>query len=151
VFDPQTPDTLYRFNYLEIDKSSNGGASWQQLVSLDPINDPPVSHLVIDPTAPDILYFTTGTRGVPAAPSVGLSAQVLENQLFKSVDGGGTWTAQPLPRITDYIISLGIDPQNSKTLYLAAGNNGVLKSTDGGATWAPIPGSGALHIERVLV
>lgn len=63
--------------------------------------------------------------------------------LWKSIDGGGSWTC-----LTDYLPIIGcsdlaIDPANSQILYLGTGDNdggdmpslGVLKSTDGGLTW----------------
>ena len=63
--------------------------------------------------------------------------------LWKSVDGGNTWTTN-----TDQLSSIGvsdvvIDSTNTNIMYLASGDGdaadtysiGVLKSTDGGATW----------------
>ncbi len=63
--------------------------------------------------------------------------------LWKSTNGGSTWST-----VTDLLPTLGvgdvaIDPVNTNTMYLATGDGnhftaysvGVLKSTDGGATW----------------
>jgi len=63
--------------------------------------------------------------------------------LWKTTDGGVTWTTN-----TDYLSVIGcsdlaIDPSNPNTMYLATGDGdagdtyciGVLKSTDGGLTW----------------
>jgi photosystem II stability/assembly factor-like uncharacterized protein len=63
--------------------------------------------------------------------------------LWKSTDGGATWSTNtdslPVIGCSDLII----DPTNTNTMYLATGDYdngsnysiGVLKSTDGGATW----------------
>lgn len=79
-----------------------------------------------DPTNNNIIYV-----GAPAGG------------LWKSVNGGGSWTC-----LTDYLPIIGcsdlaIDPTNTQVLYLGTGDNdggdmpslGVLKSTDGGITW----------------
>ncbi|MES2774652.1 MAG: T9SS type A sorting domain-containing protein [Bacteroidota bacterium] len=62
--------------------------------------------------------------------------------LWKSVNGGTTWTTN-----TDFLTVIGcsdlaIDPTNNQILYLATGDlegnrrsAGILKSTNGGATW----------------
>ncbi|MDI9339862.1 MAG: T9SS type A sorting domain-containing protein [Sediminibacterium sp.] len=63
--------------------------------------------------------------------------------LWKSVNGGTSWTTN-----TDFLTVTGcsdlvIDPSNNNTMYLATGDGdagddysiGVLKSTDGGTTW----------------
>lgn len=63
--------------------------------------------------------------------------------LWKTTDGGVTWTTN-----TDYLSVIGcsdlaIDPSNPNTMYLATGDGdggdtysiGVLRSTDGGVTW----------------
>lgn len=63
--------------------------------------------------------------------------------VFKTTDGGLTWIGanSGLPwDLVDYgfIHALTIDPQDSKTIYVAshvASGLGVFKSTDGGASW----------------
>lgn len=62
--------------------------------------------------------------------------------LWKSIDGGASWTTN-----TDFLTVIGcadfvFDPTNTQTMYLATGDKegdrrsiGVLKSTDGGTTW----------------
>lgn len=75
--------------------------------------------------------------------------------LYISVDGGGVWrstnfmTPSPfwLPlmdnitpaarRGAQSVVSIIVDPNQSRTIYAAAGNPafGILKSTDGGSTW----------------
>ena len=78
--------------------------------------------------------------------------------LWKTTDGGLTWTTN-----TDYLSVIGctdlaIDPSNPNTMYLATGDGyagdtyciGVLKSTDGGLTWNTTGLTFAVNIMREM-
>ena len=55
--------------------------------------------------------------------------------LFKSTDGGASWTLSTLERPTSNVAA---DPVHPSTLYVGVANDHfLLKSTDGGAHWAP--------------
>lgn len=79
-----------------------------------------VSALAIDPTDPNILYAGLRNDGV-----------------FKSTDGGQTWTPSNTGLTTLFISTLVIDPTNPMILYAGIDSGGVFKSTDGGQTWTP--------------
>lgn len=84
--------------------------------------------LGIDPTNPTTLY---------ASINAGMNTGV-----FKSTDGGATWTASSQGLGEAPVLKLAIDPTTSTTLYAVAGSSGLFKSTDGGAHWAIVlPGS----------
>src|SRR5262249_37419301 len=87
----------------------------------------PVSALAVDPRRPGTLYAGTYGAGV-----------------FKSIDGGGTWSATGLTnaKVGDAIVvAFAIDPTTSTTLYARTARGGAFKSTDGGRTWdAVLPG-----------
>jgi PKD repeat protein len=63
--------------------------------------------------------------------------------LWKSTNGGASWTTNTDQLSVIGCTDLAIDPTNSNILYLATGDGdagdtysiGILKSTDGGATW----------------
>src|SRR5260370_27485949 len=65
--------------------------------------------------------------------------------MYKSVDGGKTWTHIGLED-TEHISRVMVDPQNPDIVFVAAlghayGNNemrGVFRSDDGGKTWKKI-------------
>jgi len=59
--------------------------------------------------------------------------------LFKSADGGATWTAANagINGPGAWVISLAIDPSDPQTLYAGTSGSGVFKSTDAGQTWIP--------------
>lgn len=73
-----------------------------------------VSALTLNPSNPRELYATLVDHGV-----------------FKSTDGGTTWSSLPCGLATG---NLAVDPSRPGTLYLATAE-GVRKSTDGGAHW----------------
>jgi photosystem II stability/assembly factor-like uncharacterized protein len=121
VVDPQNSRTLYASTDRGLFKTRDGGASWVEMNSPKGLNGWGLS-LAIDPQTSGTIY-------------AGLSG----DRVYKSTDGGETWTA-PSAGMEDYFNwtvlpgSLAIDPQNPATLY-AAMHHGVYKSTDGGASW----------------
>ena len=89
-----------------------------------------VNNIRIDPSNPNILYACT-----PAS------------QLFKSINGGISWTPISNGILASGVTDLGIDPITPTTLYALTGDGdqpiynpfsaGVYKSTNGGTTWSP--------------
>jgi photosystem II stability/assembly factor-like uncharacterized protein len=85
-----------------------------------------VNRIRIDPTNANVLYACTP-----------------QSQLFKSADGGASWTpiSNGLPAAG--VGDIAIDPLDPNTLYITTGDSdtnssyasGVFKSTDGGLTW----------------
>ena len=62
--------------------------------------------------------------------------------LFRSEDGGHTWTKVALPVKHDAldVIAVTPDPRDAGTLYIATHEAGVLKTTDGGRSWSEVSG-----------
>jgi hypothetical protein len=77
-----------------------------------------VNALALDPVPPSTLYAGTSNGGV-----------------FKSTDGGASWTAMNTGLTNLNVNALAIDPVPPSTLYAGTSNGGVFKSTDGGASW----------------
>jgi photosystem II stability/assembly factor-like uncharacterized protein len=104
-------------------RSTDGGASWQALVS--PVYYG-VTLLVIDPVSPDTLY-ASGSRAEDGGPAV-----------FKSVDGGETWVdlSGGFENGTgDRLFSgLTIHPDRPATLY-ASCTAGFYRSRTAGRRW----------------
>jgi uncharacterized protein (TIGR03437 family) len=99
-------------------KSTNGGTSWT------PLDDLPFAlpqMLVVEPTSPNTLYEATGDLGV-----------------FKSLDGGVTWTADNSGIASTNIQALATHPVHSQTLYAATSSSAVYKTVDGGNSWTLI-------------
>jgi photosystem II stability/assembly factor-like uncharacterized protein len=122
-------------------KSTDAGATWTLLSGNAGVNEfdrRSISKIIVDPTNANTVYvaLTWGPENGVWPSSFGI---------FKSTDGGQTWTnttagitTDPLAWFTDVVL----DPVNPQTLYAAAGTfignaaNGVYKSSDGGATWS---------------
>jgi len=109
-------------------KSVDGAATWSNdNYGLGGATSPSVSFP--SPGALALAIHPTQTSTVYAATVVGV---------FKSTNGGRTWSAMNNGLPTGGVGALIIDPSSPSTLYATAGSfnaNGVYKSTDGGATW----------------
>jgi len=81
-----------------------------------------VSSIVIDPKNTQTIYAGTEDGGI-----------------FKSTNGGASWTAINNGISKIWVDCLAIDPVNTQTIYAGTGGGGggggFFKSTDGGMTW----------------
>ena len=72
--------------------------------------------------------------------------------VWKTLDGGTSWTP-----LTDYFINLDVysvamDPQDSNTYFIGSFSGIIYKSTDAGATWAQIgTAGGASVVNKILI
>jgi photosystem II stability/assembly factor-like uncharacterized protein len=86
-----------------------------------------VADLVIDPSHTTTLYA---------------AAAGVRRPVFKSGDGGATWTNSSVGLPRDVAIAaLAIDPSAPSTLY-ASTNQGLFVTGDGAATWQPVNSQG---------
>lgn len=112
-------------------KTTTAGAAWT------PVNDfmgnLSIASLVMSPTNPNLLYAGTG-EGFYNGDAVRGAG------IFKSADGGTTWTQVPSTKPTTadpqwyHVNRLAIHPTNP-SIMLAATNKGLYRSTDAGTTW----------------
>lgn len=60
--------------------------------------------------------------------------------LFRSEDGGQTWTKVSLPVKHDavHVMAVTPDPRDARTIYIATHEAGVMKTTDGGRSWSEV-------------
>ncbi|MBI4577995.1 MAG: hypothetical protein HY722_17170, partial [Planctomycetes bacterium] len=65
----------------------------------------------------------------------GTFAGTYESGLFKTTDGGASWSAANTGLTSTIVRALAIDPSAPSTLY-AGTVGGVFKTTDGGAGWS---------------
>jgi len=134
AIDPARSTTLYAGTHNGLFKSLDGGATWRP----SGLPDRATTHLVIDFVNPSILYAATQITRT--------GYFCYERVLFKSTDGGATWSDSVTPpdQGCDTIRVLLLDPTDANTLVYAAytltdyGFN-FLKSTHGGATWKRLP------------
>jgi photosystem II stability/assembly factor-like uncharacterized protein len=108
-------------------KSTDKGDSWTQIA--DPTDYPDfknVSRIVVDPNDENVVIATTSDTRWDSG---------LEAAIYKTTDGGDTWTRLRSSTSQRYD-DIDYDPSDFNTLYVAINGTGVIKSTDGGETWA---------------
>jgi photosystem II stability/assembly factor-like uncharacterized protein len=87
----------------------------------------------IGPNGGQVVSLATDPRGVPTAYAGTLGAGI-----FKTVNGGGTWTPINTNVGDPDILVLATDPNLANAVYAGGAGGRVFKSADGGANWAPI-------------
>jgi len=117
-------------------KSTDAGLSYHPIFDNEPVSS--IGAIAIDPRNPNVIYVGTGEPCLRGNISFG-------DGMYKSVDGGATWTHIGLDD-TRHIAKVLIDPNDPNTIFVAAighayGPNeqrGVFRSTDGGKTWQKV-------------
>jgi photosystem II stability/assembly factor-like uncharacterized protein len=134
-------------------RSTDAGATWNH-VGLEDV--PFIQAIIVDPRNPDVavaggnsIGFGILWRPLPA------TAKTANRGIFRTVDGGKTWTKVFSAEDSIGVVDLCSDPNNPGTLYAAiyhpASGSGdsateatsdIVKSEDGGATWTPLASTG---------
>ena len=84
-----------------------------------------------------------GIRRLAAAREPGVVYAVAESGVFRSLDGGATWSSRDQAFSPEQLL---VDPRSADTVY-AGTLTGVLRSTDGGLHWVSLSeGLGAVLI-----
>ncbi len=142
-------ETELRGNVIQGDgiyKTTDGGKTWSH-VGLDKTMT--IARIRISPTNPDVAFVAA--LGDPYGPNP-------ERGVFKTTDGGKTWTKVLFRDEKTGAVDLSMDPKNPDTLYagfwevfrtpysLSSGGpgSGLFKTTDGGATWTELTGNAGL-------
>ena len=122
--------------------STDGGATWTLFTGPSNAFDRlTTSQVAVDPTDARVAYAAMSDQGNNA-----LCCSNADAGIWKTTDGGQTWTNTTTFDSTDPWSAVVIDPQNPQTLYAAIGlffgaaANGVYKSTDGGDSWTLLTG-----------
>jgi photosystem II stability/assembly factor-like uncharacterized protein len=125
-------------------KSMDGGLTWK-LMGLEKTQT--IGRIVVDPTTPNIVYVAA--LGAPWNSNP-------ERGLYKTVDGGQTWTMSKFVSDKAGFVDVAMDPRNPNVLFatsyeryrtpysLYSGGPGsaMWKTTDAGATWTEVKGNG---------
>lgn len=133
-------------------RSTDGGANWTKVAPQNEVHN--VSSIVQDPTSPDRFYAGGGEYVGSSTDALG--AGYLSYGLFRSLDGGATWTrltlnitdlngatlasgqAERFDHTFDYVHRLAVNPLNGH-LYIA-GHRRIVRSTDFGASFQVVFG-----------
>src|SRR3954463_2642133 len=106
-----------------------------------------IGRIIVHPTNPNIVYVAALGAAWKANP---------ERGLYRTVDGGTTWTLSKFIDDSTGFVDVAMDPSNPEVLYassyqrlrgpyfLNSGGKGsaLWKTTDGGATWTQVTGGG---------
>ncbi len=125
-------------------KSTDGGLTWT-LKGLEKTEA--IGRIVVHPTNPNIVYVAAAGATWRSNP---------ERGLYKTTDGGNTWTLSKFISDKAGFIDVAMDPRNPDVLFAASweryrtpyslksGGPGsaLWKTTDGGATWTEVKGGG---------
>ena len=127
-------------------KSTDGGATWAHIGLAD---TQAIGRIAVDPSHPNVVYVAA--LGHPYGPS-------RERGLFKSVDGGKTWTKSLFIDANTGAIDVVLDPHDARILYASmwqtrrppwsiyppsnGSNSALYTSSDAGATWTKLHGNG---------
>ncbi|HKB64325.1 MAG TPA: hypothetical protein VKC61_00625 [Pyrinomonadaceae bacterium] len=127
-------------------KSVDAGMTWSYIGLSDTRQ---IGRVLIDPKNSDIVLVAALGHGF--GPNA-------ERGVYRTTDGGKTWTRVLSKDENTGAIDLAFDPDNSRTVYAALWNvrrppysayapitgpgGGIYKSTDGGASWKEISGHG---------
>lgn len=118
-------------------RSKDGGKTWQKIFSRG--DKAGASDLILDPTNPNILY--AGFWEVYRKPWT-LESGGSGGGIFKSTDGGDTWTELTrnpgLPKGMVGKIGITVSPANPDRVWalVEAEDGGVFRSENAGKTWA---------------
>jgi len=116
-------------------RTLDGGRTWEKILFRDERTG--AIDLVLDPSDPNVLYATLWE--VCRKPWI-LSSGGDGSGIFKSTDGGNTWTLinnqRDLWQRAFYFLRIQADPVDRETIY--ALNYRLLKSKDGGRTFVRI-------------
>ncbi len=117
-------------------ESDNAGRTWFPI--FDRENVASIGAIAVAASNPNVIYVGSGEADMRSDIQQG-------NGMYKSVDGGKTWSHIGLDD-TRQIGKIVVDPKDPQTLYVAAlghqygpnAQRGVFKSTDGGASWTKV-------------
>ena len=117
-------------------KSQDGGTTFKPVFDEQPVQS--IGAITLDPSNPKIVWVGTGEAWTRNSVSIG-------NGIYKSTDGGDTWTNMGLPE-SEHIVRILVHPKQSDTVYACvpgklwsdSADRGVYKTVDGGKTWTQV-------------
>ena len=145
---PTNPDVVYAAVLGDLYKdseergvyrSTNGGKTWERILFVNPSSG--AIDLCMDPTNPRILYASLWrVRRSPWSLSSGGDG----SSLWKSTDGGDTWTDlsrnEGMPKDTLGIVGVTVSAVRPERVWalVESQTGGLFRSDNGGKTWTKI-------------
>jgi len=115
-------------------KSTDSGTTFKPVFDKQPVQA--IGAIAIDPSHHDTIWVGTGEPWTRNSVSIG-------NGVYKSVDGGESWTHVGLPD-SERIAKIIVDPRDGNTVYACvpgrlwsdSAERGLYKTGDGGKSWS---------------
>ena len=117
-------------------KSIDSGITFKPVFDRQPVQS--IGAITLDPSNPRNIWVGTGETWTRNSVSLG-------NGVYRSIDGGETWTHLGLPE-SERINDILVHPKDGNVAYVCvpgklwsdSPDRGLYKTTDGGRTWAHI-------------
>ena len=114
-------------------KSMDSGTTFKPVFDKMPVQS--IGAITVDPSNPKVVWVGSGESWTRNSVSIG-------DGIYKSVDGGDTWTNVGLPK-SERIVRIVVHPKDGNIVYACAPgalwsdspDRGLYKTTDGGKTW----------------
>src|SRR4029450_637058 len=114
-------------------KSDDSGTRYRPVFDEQPVQS--IGAIALDPQNSKNVWVGTGESWTRNSVSIG-------NGIYKSTDGGETWTHSGLEK-SERIAKIAVNPKNGETVFAAvpgalwsdSPDRGLYKTTDGGKTW----------------
>lgn len=114
-------------------KSEDGGTLYKPVFDDMPVQS--IGAVALDPSNPKVVWVGTGEAWTRNSVSIG-------DGLYKSADGGETWTHAGLPK-SERVAQILVHPKKSDTVFAAvpgalwsdSPDRGLYRTTDGGKNW----------------
>lgn len=127
VFDPRCYNTVWMGKENKLYKSTDGGINFNVIYTVGTTANDWITWIDINRKNPNVMYF------------IHTKYSNNTSQLYRSADGGNTWTATAMPAGYSRITVMQCSLTDPNTLWLAyrqaANGQKIYKSTDGGNTW----------------
>ncbi|HEY3886432.1 MAG TPA: hypothetical protein VGL62_14570, partial [Vicinamibacterales bacterium] len=115
--------------------SDDGGTNWKSIFDDQPVSS--IGSIAIAPSDPNVIYVGSGEANIRGNVGDG-------NGIYKSVDGGKTWTHVWAQK--GQIGTMAVDPRDANVAYAAVlgdtwapnPERGVYRTRDGGKTWQQV-------------
>ena len=127
--------TAWSGNHLGLQRSENGGATWQMMAGPPSGASAYPRSLAVSPNfdIDDTVYI--GTTSASGYSDTGHGDAKAAAGLYVSTDGGQHWTLSSLDKKGIVSIAFSPDFANDQTAFAANQTGGVYKTTDSAATW----------------
>ena len=136
--DPSHPNVVYvGFDNGGVWRSTDYGSNWVPVFDHEPTGS--IGAIAVAPSDPNVIYVGSGAGIIRPDLSTG-------DGVYKTTDGGKTWTHLADLRDTQMIANIAVDPHDANRFFVAAlghpygpnAERGIFRSTDGGATFQKV-------------